>query len=100
VHASFSNTIITITDRHGNALAWATAGGAGSAVNEALAAAGLALPVVNLGLPDRHLPHGKPAEVLAQCGLDAAGIAQSARQALTAADTGGKLHLARPGETA
>ncbi len=29
VHASFSNTIITITDRHGNALAWATAGGAG-----------------------------------------------------------------------
>jgi len=62
-----------------------TAGGAGSAVNEALAAAGLALPVVNLGLPDRHLPHGKPADVLAQCGLDAAGIAQSARRALTAA---------------
>ena len=29
VHASFNNTIITITDRHGNALSWATAGGAG-----------------------------------------------------------------------
>ena len=29
VHASFNNTIITITDRHGNALCWATAGGAG-----------------------------------------------------------------------
>jgi small subunit ribosomal protein S11 len=29
VHASFNNTIITITDRQGNALAWATAGGAG-----------------------------------------------------------------------
>ena len=29
VHASFNNTIISITDRHGNALSWATAGGAG-----------------------------------------------------------------------
>ena len=29
IHASFNNTIITITDRHGNALCWATAGGAG-----------------------------------------------------------------------
>ncbi|HCY13565.1 MAG: 30S ribosomal protein S11 [Arenicellales bacterium] len=29
IHATFNNTIITITDRHGNALAWATAGGAG-----------------------------------------------------------------------
>ncbi len=29
VHASFNNTIITITDRQGNALGWATAGGSG-----------------------------------------------------------------------
>ena len=29
VHASFNNTIITITDRNGNALSWATAGGSG-----------------------------------------------------------------------
>ncbi len=29
VHASFNNTIITITDRHGNTLCWATAGGSG-----------------------------------------------------------------------
>lgn len=29
VHASFNNTIITITDRQGNALSWGTAGGAG-----------------------------------------------------------------------
>ena len=29
VHASFNNTIITITDRQGNALSWATAGGCG-----------------------------------------------------------------------
>ena len=30
IHASFNNTIVTITDRQGNALAWATAGGSGS----------------------------------------------------------------------
>ena len=29
VHASFNNTIITITDRQGNALCWATSGGSG-----------------------------------------------------------------------
>ena len=29
VHASFNNTIVTFTDRQGNALAWATAGGSG-----------------------------------------------------------------------
>ncbi|MGB5443800.1 MAG: 30S ribosomal protein S11 [Gammaproteobacteria bacterium] len=29
IHASFNNTIIMITDRQGNALAWATAGGSG-----------------------------------------------------------------------
>jgi small subunit ribosomal protein S11 len=29
IHASFNNTIVTITDRQGNALAWATAGGCG-----------------------------------------------------------------------
>ncbi len=29
VHASFNNTIVTITDRQGNALSWATAGGSG-----------------------------------------------------------------------
>jgi small subunit ribosomal protein S11 len=29
VHASFNNTIITITDRQGNALSWATSGGCG-----------------------------------------------------------------------
>lgn len=29
IHASFNNTIVTITDRQGNALSWATSGGAG-----------------------------------------------------------------------
>ena len=52
-------------------------GGAGSAVLEALAAAGLAVPVLNLGLPDRFVEHGDPAKLHALCGLDAAGIEQS-----------------------
>ncbi|MGE6246885.1 30S ribosomal protein S11, partial [Psychrobacter proteolyticus] len=32
IHASFNNTIVTITDRQGNALAWATSGGQGAAI--------------------------------------------------------------------
>ena len=52
-------------------------GGAGSAVLECLAAAGLALPVLQLGLPDRFVEHGDPAKLLALCGLDATGIEAS-----------------------
>ena len=52
-------------------------GGAGSAVLECLAAAGLALPVLQLGLPDRFIEHGDPGKLLALCGLDAAGIEAS-----------------------
>ena len=51
-----------------------TMGGAGSAVLECLAAAGLAVPVLQLGLPDKFVEHGDPARLLALCGLDAAGI--------------------------
>ncbi len=50
-------------------------GGAGSAVAEALAERGLAVPMLHLGLPDRFLDHGDPGAILAACGLDAAGIA-------------------------
>ena len=52
-------------------------GGAGSAVIEALQAAGLATPVLVLGLPDEFVEHGDPAKLLALCGLDAAGIERS-----------------------
>ncbi|MDE2081127.1 MAG: 1-deoxy-D-xylulose-5-phosphate synthase [Burkholderiales bacterium] len=52
-------------------------GGAGSAVLECIAAAGLAVPLLQLGLPDRFVEHGDPARLLALCGLDAAGIEQS-----------------------
>ncbi|HEX6703674.1 MAG TPA: 1-deoxy-D-xylulose-5-phosphate synthase [Albitalea sp.] len=54
-----------------------TMGGAGSAVMEALEAAGLQVPVLALGLPDQFVEHGDPAKLLSQCGLDAAGIEQS-----------------------
>lgn len=52
-------------------------GGAGSAVCEALNAAGLTLPVLQLGLPDDFIEHGDPARLLALQGLDAAGIARA-----------------------
>ena len=50
------------------------AGGAGSACAEALAAAGIQVPTLHLGLPDRFIDHGDPAKLLAAEGLDAAGI--------------------------
>ncbi len=52
-------------------------GGAGSAVGEALQAAGILKPLLQLGLPDRFIEHGDPAKLLALQGLDAAGIEQS-----------------------
>jgi len=60
------------------------AGGAGSAVAEALAAAGIAKPLLVLGLPDQFIEHGDPAKLLALCGLDAAGIEQAIRTRLAA----------------
>jgi 1-deoxy-D-xylulose-5-phosphate synthase len=56
------------------------AGGAGSAVTQALHEAGLATPVLALGLPDEFVEHGDPAKLLAEYGLDAAGIEQSVRK--------------------
>ena len=49
-------------------------GGAGSAVLEALQAARVDMPVLQLGLPDSFVEHGDPAKLLALAGLDAAGI--------------------------
>jgi 1-deoxy-D-xylulose-5-phosphate synthase len=54
-------------------------GGAGSAVLEALQAAELQLPVLQLGLPDVFIEHGDPVKLLALQGLDAAGIEASIR---------------------
>jgi 1-deoxy-D-xylulose-5-phosphate synthase len=52
-------------------------GGAGSAVTEALNAAGITVPVLQLGLPDEFVEHGDPAKLMSLCGLDAAGIEAS-----------------------
>jgi 1-deoxy-D-xylulose-5-phosphate synthase len=61
------------------------AGGAGSAVAESLAADGLAVPVVMLGLPDHFVEHGDPQQLLVDCGLDAAGIVRAVRARLESA---------------
>ena len=53
------------------------AGGAGSGVNEYLSSAGISTPTLNLGLPDQYIDHGEQNALLAQCGLDAAGIEAS-----------------------
>ena len=57
----------------------AVMGGAGSAVGEALQAAGLTNPVLQLGLQDTFTEHGDPANLLALQGLDAAGIEAAIR---------------------
>ena len=61
-----------------------TMGGAGSAVMEALNHAGVTKPVLALGLGDFFTEQGDPAKLLAQQGLDAAGIEASVRQRFAA----------------
>ena len=58
------------------------AGGFGAAVLEALAPHGLAGGVREAALPDAFLPHGKAATILAEHGLDAAGLARTVHQAI------------------
>jgi 1-deoxy-D-xylulose-5-phosphate synthase len=57
-------------------------GGAGSAVAEALAEAGFAVPMLHLGLPDHFVEHGDAQQLLADCGLDAPGIVRAIRTRL------------------
>jgi 1-deoxy-D-xylulose-5-phosphate synthase len=59
------------------------AGGFGSAVAEVLADEEVATPLLRLGIPDRFLPHGKRELLLAELGLDAGGIAERVRKALS-----------------
>jgi 1-deoxy-D-xylulose-5-phosphate synthase len=60
----------------------AALGGFGGAVLELIAASGVAVPVHCLGVPDRLIEQGDPAELLAALGLDALGIARAVREAL------------------
>ena len=56
-------------------------GGAGSAVNEVLLAAGAENRILNLAVPDVYISHGDHQQQLAECGLDAAGIVAAVTRA-------------------
>ena len=58
----------------------AIAGGAGSAVTEFLNSKGVNIPVLQLGLDDRYVEHGKPQQLLQVEQLDTEGIRQSIEQ--------------------
>ena len=62
----------------------AVAGGAGSGVNEHLAAAGKTPSLLNVGLGDSYLDHGSREECLAEAGLDEAGIERQIRERVQA----------------
>jgi 1-deoxy-D-xylulose-5-phosphate synthase len=68
--ANTHNSLVTVEEN-------VVAGGAGSAVAEALAERNIVVPLLHLGLPDAFVDHGDPAAQLAHCGLDARGIAAS-----------------------
>jgi len=65
--ANSHELLITIEDN-------AIAGGAGSAVNEYILSQGIAIKILNIGLPDQFIKHGTQAEVHQELGLDSQGI--------------------------
>jgi 1-deoxy-D-xylulose-5-phosphate synthase len=67
--------VLTVEDNVGS-------GGFGGAVLEALAPHGLAGRVRTIALPDAFLPQGKASDILREHGLDAAGIAKTAYEAV------------------
>lgn len=73
--------VVTVEDNTRN-------GGLGAAVMEALQAASVVCPVKQVALPDQFLPHGAQAEILAEFGLTAEGVAAAAVSALEAQDSG------------
>ncbi len=70
--AKTHSAFVTIEDN-------AVAGGAGSGVAECLAAHGIVMPILHLGLPDAYLEHGSREEVLTMAGLDLPGIRNAIR---------------------
>lgn len=73
--ASSHDLLVTIEEN-------AIMGGAGAAISEFLARENILKSVLHLGLPDVYVEHAKPAQMLAECGLDAAGIEASINQRL------------------
>lgn len=70
------NKILTVEDG-------TIVGGFGSAVLEFFAANNYSLEVKMLGIPDRIVEHGKPAELQHECGFDAEGIAKAVRELIS-----------------
>jgi 1-deoxy-D-xylulose-5-phosphate synthase len=64
------------------------AGGAGSAVNECLAAHGMSTPVLNLGLPAAFMEHGTRDQLLRTAGLDTAGLRGAITRRLALLESG------------
>lgn len=77
--ANENDLIVTLEDN-------AKAGGAGSGVNEVLVAQHHTVPVLNLGLPDQFVEHGTREELLAQVGLDSAGVQRAVQKRLRGRD--------------
>ena len=73
--ATSHNLLVTIEEN-------VIAGGAGSGVSEYLREQHINTPVLHLGLPDTFVAHGKPADLLRNCGLDAPGILATISQYL------------------
>ncbi|MBV1920807.1 MAG: 1-deoxy-D-xylulose-5-phosphate synthase, partial [Pseudomonadales bacterium] len=68
--ANHHSLIVTVEEN-------AIMGGAGSAINEVLAREGIALSILNLGIPDDFIEHGKQSEMLETCSLTTTGIQES-----------------------
>ena len=77
--AGSHDLLVTVEDN-------ARLGGAGSGVNEVLAAQQCKVVVLNLGLPDHFIEHASRSEQLAECGLDSAGILRAIRKRLRTKD--------------
>ncbi len=75
-HTSSSHALLVTIEEN------SVAGGAGSGINEFLNQAAIETPIINLGLPDYYVEHGKPAELLSECGLDKQGILKSIKTKL------------------
>ncbi|RXZ42561.1 1-deoxy-D-xylulose-5-phosphate synthase [Crenobacter cavernae] len=76
VHLAKSHELIVTVEEN------TVMGGAGSACLEVLSARGITVDTLLIGLPDENVDHGDPVGMLADCGLNAAGIAASIRARL------------------
>jgi len=72
---STHSCIVTLEDN-------AIAGGAGSAVNEFILSKGLAIKILNIGLPDSFIKHGTQSEIHQELGLDSKGIIEKIKRFL------------------